>query len=205
MRVKGRIASWNDDKGFGFISAIPGGKQIFIHVSALSNRGRRPEVGEIVTYGLSKDKQGRPCAVNATLAGDKLKKKESQKSSTPAIAFALLSLFAVGISVTTGNLPLVIGIAYCSMSLITFIAYAVDKSAAQIGAWRTPESTLHLLGLAGGWPGALVAQQTMRHKSKKGSFRVVLLVTIIINCLALAWLHTENGGALLDSLLSRSP
>ena len=89
----------------------------------------------------------------------------------------------------TGGLPALIGIAYAALSLFTFIAYALDKSAAKRGAWRTPESSLHLLGLAGGWPGALIAQQVLRHKSKKASFRAVFWATAILNCAALVWLQ----------------
>jgi len=200
MRSKGKIASWNDDKGYGFITPLAGGKQVFIHVSALSNRGRRPAINEVVTYGLSKDKQGRPCAANATLAGDKLKEVKAQTSSTPAILFALLFLGGVGVSVAAGSLPAVIGIGYAALSLIAFVSYALDKSAARRGTWRTEESALHLLGLIGGWPGALLAQQTLRHKSKKGSFRVVFWATVLVNCAALAWLHSDGGRALLDLL-----
>ena len=201
MRSKGKVASWNDDKGYGFITPLTGGKQVFIHVKAFSNRNRRPEINEVVTYALSKDKQGRPCAANATLAGDKLKEKTARKSSTPAILFALLFLGAVGISIMIGRLPVVIVIAYAALSLVTFIAYAIDKSAAQRGAWRTSESTLHMLGLIGGWPGALIAQQTLRHKSKKTSFRTVFWITVLMNCAALVWLHTESGRAAVKPLL----
>lgn len=73
------------------------------------------------------------------------------------------------------------------LSLLTFIIYALDKSAAKNGAWRAEESTLHLLSLAGGWPGALIAQQKLRHKSKKQSFRSVFWVTVLLNCGAFAW------------------
>ena len=52
MRTKGKITSWNDDKGYGFITPLSGGKQIFIHISALSNRNRRPELNEVVTYSV---------------------------------------------------------------------------------------------------------------------------------------------------------
>ena len=55
--------------------------------------------------------------------------------------------------------------AYLVMSLVAFAAYAVDKSAAKRGAWRTPESTLHTLELLCGWPGAWLAQRLLRHKT----------------------------------------
>ena len=98
----------------------------------------------------------------------------------------------------TGNLPVLIIVAYATLSLFTFIAYALDKSAAQSGSWRTSEGALLMLGLAGGWPGALIAQQTLRHKSKKPSFLVVFWTTVLMNCVALVWLHTERGQIALD-------
>ena len=76
---------------------------------------------------------------------------------------------------------------YLMMSLVTFIAYAVDKRAAVRGAWRTPESTLHTLELLGGWPGAWLAQRLLRHKSVKTSFRIVFFVMVVFNLAALAY------------------
>lgn len=58
-----------------------------------------------------------------------------------------------------------------SINLITFIAYGVDKRAAQNGAWRVPESTLHTLEFLGGWGGALFGQKIFHHKSKKKSYQ----------------------------------
>lgn len=77
--------------------------------------------------------------------------------------------------------------AYALLSVVTFVVYAADKSAARRGARRVPESTLHLLSLLGGWPGALVAQQVLRHKTRKQSFRAVFFATVLVNCVALAW------------------
>ena len=91
---------------------------------------------------------------------------------------------------------------YITVSLFTFILYAVDKSAAKNNLWRTQESTLHFFSLAGGWPGAVIAQQTLRHKSKKQSFRAVFWVTVILNIGAFIWLHTPEGGAALHSIIS---
>ena len=63
--------------------------------------------------------------------------------------------------------------AAAAINLLTFVTYAMDKSAAQSGRWRTSEKHLHLLSLAGGWPGAWCAQQWLRHKSSKQEFRAV--------------------------------
>jgi len=81
-----------------------------------------------------------------------------------------------------------IAAAYAGMSLLTFAAYAWDKAAAQGQRWRTAESTLHLLALAGGWPGALLAQQWLRHKSAKREFRLVFWATVVLNVAGLVLL-----------------
>ena len=193
MRAKGKITSWNDDKGYGFVTPLTGGKQIFIHISALKNRNRRPELNDVVTYSVSKDAKGRPCADNATLSGDRLVERTSRKSNNLAIAFSLMFLAAIATGVATGSLSKNLLVGYVAFSFFTFVAYAMDKSAAKRGAWRTSEGTLLLLGMAGGWPGGLIAQEMLRHKSKKASFRAAFWVTVLMNCAALVWLHTEGG------------
>lgn len=149
MRTKVIIKSWNDEKGYGFITPSAGGKQVFIHIKAFGNRNRRPETNQLVTYELSSDKQGRPCAIRATLAGDRLPDKAKRKNDSFPIVAAVIFLVIVGISVLIGKLPPLILAIYLAISLLTFIVYALDKSAAKKGAWRTQESTLHLLSLAG--------------------------------------------------------
>ena len=95
----------------------------------------------------------------------------------PLLAFALVYLGAT----LAWDLPLLVGAAYAVTSLTCFVAYAMDKSAAKNGAWRTPERTLLVLGLVGGWPGALLAQQWLRHKTSKRSFRRLFWVTVAAN------------------------
>lgn len=79
---------------------------------------------------------------------------------------------------------------YGVTSVVTFIAYALDKAAARAGRWRTPESTLQGLALIGGWPGALLAQQWLRHKSSKRRFLMLFWFLVAVNTglfLALQW------------------
>lgn len=85
-------------------------------------------------------------------------------------------------------MPAVVAAAYAVMSLLTFIVYGIDKSAARKGAWRTPEAQLHLLALAGGWPGAFIAQRVFHHKTRKQPFQTIFRGTVLINCAALALL-----------------
>lgn len=203
MRTKGTITTWNDERGFGFITPSTGGKQVFVHIKSFGNRNRRPVINQVVTYALSSDGKGRPCAINATLAADRLPGKVRRSNDSLSIIVAAFFFSIVGVSVLTAKIPPLVLVLYVITSLLTFIMYAVDKSAAQKGAWRTQESTLHLLSLAGGWPGALVAQQKLRHKSKKQSFRSVFWLTVLLNCGAFIWLLTPTGADTLRALIAR--
>ncbi|MBA6328823.1 DUF1294 domain-containing protein [Colwellia sp. MB02u-6] len=79
------------------------------------------------------------------------------------------------------------------LSFLTFLSYAVDKSKAQRGASRTQESTLHMLALIGGWPGAALAQQILRHKLSKKTFKRIFWSTVMINLALLLWLYSSSG------------
>ena len=106
-----------------------------------------------------------------------------------------LLLFAVLYAAATWkwDLPLQVGAAYLAMSLSCFVAYAIDKSAARKGNWRTPESTLLLLGLAGGWPGAVLAQQWLRHKTSKTSFQWKFHLSVAVNLVLFVYLSRQFG------------
>lgn len=179
---------------------MTGGERIFVHVSAFRDRNRRPARNQIVTYTPSTDKKGRACAVEATRADDKVKKRPSFADASWPVKLAVAFLLLVAAVTLAGAIPLPVLAVYLVVSLVTFIAYAVDKSAARKGAWRTKESTLHLLSLLGGWPGALVAQNRLRHKSSKREFRAVFWATVLLNCGAFLWLLTGPGHQFIQQL-----
>jgi uncharacterized membrane protein YsdA (DUF1294 family) len=77
---------------------------------------------------------------------------------------------------------------YLIISAVTFIVYALDKSAAKQHRWRIQENTLHLLSLLGGWPGALAAQRILRHKTQKVTFQIVYWATVGFNLAGLIWI-----------------
>ncbi|MFK4835090.1 DUF1294 domain-containing protein [Microbacterium sp. ZW T2_14] len=114
--------------------------------------------------------------------------RDLSKPLPPALSWITLLVFAAAFAVTC----FVFGLAwwvpalYGAMSLVTFAAYGIDKSAARRSAGRVPEQTLLLLGLIGGWPGGLVAQQLFRHKTRKRSFRRAFWGTVAVNILVLA-------------------
>lgn len=70
---------------------------------------------------------------------------------------------------------------YIVVSLLAYVTYAIDKKAAIKNRRRISEKSLHLLGVLGGWPGALLAQQRLRHKTQKTAFRLVYWVTVVVN------------------------
>lgn len=78
-------------------------------------------------------------------------------------------------------------IGYACMSLVTLVAYGLDKRRAARGTWRTAEMTLHLLALAGGWPGALAGQQLFRHKTRKIRFQVVTWAIVGVHVASWTW------------------
>jgi uncharacterized membrane protein YsdA (DUF1294 family) len=126
----------------------------------------------------------------------------SNQSISFAAYFAIVFGALLVLSALTGRLPLAIFGLYFISSIVTLIFYAIDKSAAQNGRWRTKESTLLLFGLIGGWPGALLAQKILRHKSKKQAFQIMFWVTVVLNCFTLGWLLvTKSGSNFLRSIL----
>jgi uncharacterized membrane protein YsdA (DUF1294 family) len=102
--------------------------------------------------------------------------------------------------VVLGLMPVLLEGAYFAMSALSYLMYRSDKIAARSDAQRTPEASLHLVGLLGGWPGALIAQQWFRHKTAKRSFQVVFWATVVVNLAAVAWLRRSG---LLAGLMER--
>tara|TARA_B110000908_G_scaffold162653_1_gene208359 strand:+ start:260 stop:856 length:597 start_codon:yes stop_codon:yes gene_type:complete len=197
VRYKGKLIKWNSDKAFGFILPNGGGPNVFIHKTALSNRHLTPQINDIITFSISKDKSGRVGASAATFLGEKLKyegvKKKPRKNSTFSIYLSFLFLAVITTAYFIDQLPQTLLFGYFIFSIIIFLVYAFDKSKAQRGSRRIKESTLHFLALAGGWPGAVIAQQLLRHKSQKREFRTVFWFTVIINIGCLVLFYTSTG------------
>ena len=72
------------------------------------------------------------------------------------------------------------------------VAYGLDKDKAKRGEWRTAESMLHLLELAGGWPGALIAQQLFRHKNRKPGYQVLFWLIVALHLGVWTWMAIEH-------------
>jgi uncharacterized membrane protein YsdA (DUF1294 family) len=146
-------------------------------------------VNEAVSYTFALDSHGRPQANDVRfVAGPRSASTTRQiprAGGVVPVAFATSFLAALAILAAAGRLEMSWLALYYGASIVTYGVYARDKTAAQNAGWRTPELTLHLMSLVGGWPGALIAQVLLRHKTRKPSFLVGYWFTVIVNCIAL--------------------
>jgi uncharacterized membrane protein YsdA (DUF1294 family)/cold shock CspA family protein len=207
VRLQGKITSWKDDQGYGVVTqnGADKNKTAFVHIKSFSERYRRPKLGDLITYEANLDEKRRFRADDVKFvnrAPAKFSSSEVGGASTSSLgrAFAYLFFAALIFAVFLGRLPLLILGVYLGASILAYVVYAIDKAAAQNRRRRTPENTLYLLGLVGGWPGALLAQQQLRHKTSKTNFQVMFWLTVFLNCIALGWLMTSAGTGFLRSI-----
>ncbi|MDH5912609.1 DUF1294 domain-containing protein [Vibrio splendidus] len=121
-------------------------------------------------------------------------------SSSIQIAITYLVLVAVSVLFAESSKALLVW--YLAIGVVTFFVYSKDKRAAINGNWRVPEKTLHILSVAGGWLGALIAQEKLRHKTQKQPFRAIYWLTVVINVAAFLWTLTPSGQAIFGRWLS---
>lgn len=214
MLLEGTLQSWNDERGFGFIAPDGGGPPVFVHISAFQNTAARPQAGQRLSYVLDKPAGDRPRASRARVLGAEVPASthparpraattRSRRQATGAARSGASGGAALLFIPALAALLLVLGLSfgptwraagwYLLASLVTFAWYAWDKAAAQQGHWRTPEKHLWLLGLLGGWPGALLAQRWLRHKSSKQEFLQVFWLTVVLNLVGLCLLFSPLG------------
>jgi uncharacterized membrane protein YsdA (DUF1294 family) len=169
-----RVIEWHADKGFGWLQF--GDKRLFLHRRDFSRFHHTPRVGEEIRFTWGLDAKCRPCAQNA------VQMREVSSISPLGLCFVGALLVVPAYAWQQMGWEIWKLAAYiCALSLITYAAYASDKRKARMEAWRTPEVVLHLLELAGGWPGAWVAQRRLRHKCSKCSYQFEFWLIICIH------------------------
>ena len=148
--------------------------------------------------------RNRPRATRVrTSASIRANPQTARTSISGAVPLIVMSLFVLIVIAGTlaGRLSPFISVIYGVVSTLTYLLYWFDKSAARRGDHRTPESSLLLMGLVGGWPGAVVAQRMLRHKTRKLSFQLAFWGTAVMNSIGLVWLLTRSGLGLTKRLL----
>lgn len=200
---QGRVVRWEAERGFGFILSASTQEKVFFHVRDfrgapepllqmqveyeeihVGSKGRRAMAVRPVGAASASDAQPRP-----------ERERERPRNRAPVLGTALIALLTlcwlvvIGWALWIERLPLWGAGALLALNLLTLWVYAADKNAARNGTWRVRERHLHLLALLGGWPAAWLAQQRLRHKTSKLSFRVVYGLSVALHCAALiGWL-----------------
>ncbi|MFT4283918.1 MAG: cold shock and DUF1294 domain-containing protein [Protaetiibacter sp.] len=216
VRMSGVLTTWNDERGFGFVAPAVGGPDVFVHISAFGEGDPRPLAGDEIGYELEYSREGKPRAGRATVQSA-VPRPAPEPAPHPRLAptnrasrlgyLAVFGFICIAFVVALIRpIPYWVWILYLGMSFATFVAYALDKRAAASEGWRLSEGSLLALGLACGWPGAVIAQQVFRHKTVKMSFQVVFWVTVMVNVIAfvvfswVATLSAPDAVSMLDSI-----
>lgn len=204
MRFEGTIKSWNDDRGFGFIAPAKGDQDIFFHIKEFRSQSGRPQVGQRVTFEVERNPEGKKRAkdVEEALLATAFRTERNRGATQwgTATLLALLAFMVVFLAAAVAwRVPAWVAGLYVGASAVAFLLYRADKSAARTGARRIPEAWLLAAGLAGGWPGALLAQQVLRHKSIKPSFRAAFWASVILNVAAFLFSTSPFAPQLLRS------
>ncbi len=100
VMIKGVLKTWKEDRGFGFISPDDGGRDVFIHISALKGTSRRPVTGDVIYYQVARDNRGKFKAVNAHIDGVEIREDKAPgfmttKKNIMLLALALAVIVAV--------------------------------------------------------------------------------------------------------------
>ena len=100
MRLQGKVKTWNDEKGYGFVEQNGGGERVFLHISAFSTRGRRPGEGDLVTYEIEASSKG-PRAVKVASVEDHtvFSKRSSVSFASVLMSFVLVCAVAYILSI----------------------------------------------------------------------------------------------------------
>ena len=196
VTLRGRITQWNEEKGYGFIQNSQDEQSIFFHISAYHYRRHRPKVGELVSFYCEPASPGaKPKAARVVRTEDELSlllddglcdKRSIKLTSSKLPLYGVVALvYFVGVGFLSIKLMLIAAL----LSVVAFFVYRYDKNIAianrnHTGSGyqsRISEDTLHFLGLAGGWPGALMARAYFNHKTTKMSFVRIFWVMVAVN------------------------
>lgn len=223
MPLQGTIERWEAERGFGFIRCE--GRSLFFHVKDFHGDAQPPTQGMAVLFEEIHvgGKGPRAMAVRPLVSARSPQRLRPASRihgggrrpaprevkvvrvvrDAPIVPTLLLIGAWVAVLAWAGwqrRLPTGLLLALVPLNVLTFFTYWLDKNAARRKTWRTREDHLHLLALLGGWPGAWLAQQLLRHKSVKASFQQAFWLSVVLHGAALAaWLWWAPAAGLLTS------
>ena len=72
MSINGIVKFFNGERGYGFIKPDDGGRDVFVHITAVERAGLNDlNEGQRITFEIEPDKKGKgPKAVNLTLVAE---------------------------------------------------------------------------------------------------------------------------------------
>lgn len=104
--IEGQLKTWNEEKGFGFITPLNGGQDIFVHLSNYPKAGGKPRIGETLTFNVTLNEDGKKKAINiqrpgATQRASTAMRKEPVRRNSSLMgrlaSVALLAALAFGL------------------------------------------------------------------------------------------------------------
>ncbi|EKV00697.1 cold shock protein [Leptolyngbya sp. PCC 7375] len=124
--TKGQLITWKEGRGFGFIKAHHGGKDVFLHISALPENSPHPKVGDTILYQRVITPKGKVRAAKASIAGIKPK---SPKPSFPK-------------QKKRGRIQTMIGVIMLSAMALIILEFRSSRSPGLITAITKPGCTI---------------------------------------------------------------
>lgn len=187
---KGTLVMWNDQKGFGFIHPDGTEDDYFVHISTFKKGlARRPETGDIIHFRPAESAGKKRASFALIPALEQLPQAPRRFELNPRPRTWLMNVLIALPLVFSGYLLMLAKnpipfFAYWILSLLTMVLYGIDKANAATHQWRVSEILFHILELLGGWPGALIAQNDFRHKTRQSAYLWILRGIIAIHLMA---------------------
>jgi uncharacterized membrane protein YsdA (DUF1294 family) len=119
--------------------------------------------------------------MNARGQQNKQRRSRLSLASLLLLGALLLFPFLAGLRLAHSLDPRVIAGYVVAICVLTFWLYWHDKRQAENDGWRTPEYTLHLAELFGGWPAAFLAQRAFRHKISKTRYQMAFWTIVSLH------------------------
>jgi uncharacterized membrane protein YsdA (DUF1294 family) len=85
----------------------------------------------------------------------------------------------IPVIVMASKVNVLVKIYWWAINIATLLTYFVDKSRAIRNEYRIPENKLHAMCLLGGFSGACLGRMLARHKIRKVSFTIVLVIGFV--------------------------